>query len=62
MPQGETVEVRVSNWTPASGTLPGERQVAEIGAGHFNAPVSAPSVDTSALLPPQTAARDTQQG
>jgi hypothetical protein len=61
MPQGETVEIRVGNWTLASGTLPGERQVAEIGARHFNAAVSAPSADMTAPLPPQTTAGETQQ-
>jgi hypothetical protein len=29
MPQGETAEIRVSNWTLATGTRPGERHVAD---------------------------------
>jgi hypothetical protein len=29
MPQGETTGIRVSNWTLATGTRPGERQVVD---------------------------------
>jgi len=56
MPQGETVDFFVSDWTQATGTRPGERQVADPEPSTSNTASSAPSAH--ALQPTQTAASE----
>ena len=61
MPQVETDEIFVSNWTLATGSRRGHRQVIDPGPGPSSAASSASSSDVASLQATQTAAGENVQ-